>query len=78
MAEKFDRERFAYELAQELGIERARWARGPTSQTAVAGGIQRTLERGPESSGALAQVPTSQRLSPPGAEADRQEGPAEG
>ena len=53
MAPRFDRERFAYELAQELGVDYARLptARDPDPAVAeVQDGIQGTMEVGPQAS----------------------------
>jgi hypothetical protein len=62
MADKFDRDRFEYELAQELGIDRARRARGP--RDSVADGLQRTFERGPAEGTAAAPNLTQGRPGP--------------
>ncbi len=51
MAPRFDRERFAYELAQELGVDYARvpTARAPDAAVAeVQDGLQETMEVGPQ------------------------------
>jgi len=50
MAERFDRDRFAYELAQELGIDYARVPIGRAPGTGVRDvqeGVQRAMEVGP-------------------------------
>jgi hypothetical protein len=54
MAPRFDRQRFAYELAQELGVDYARvpTPRSPDQSVAeVRDGIQATMEVGPPKRG---------------------------
>lgn len=51
MAPRFDRDRFAYELAQELGVDYARVpaARPPDEAVAeIQDGLQGTMEVGPQ------------------------------
>lgn len=50
--QKFDRERFAYELAQELGVDYAKVPKeGDRGVRQVQQGIQSTMEFGPEGRG---------------------------